>query len=62
MPKPTTSAPDGDSRKALQDRAREAARPATPATQGRWPFPVGSAMTEPSRDDRREAASPDAIE
>lgn len=32
--------PNGDSRKAIEQRAREAAAPPSPAQKGRWPFPV----------------------
>lgn len=40
MPRPKVAAPDTESRKALEQRAREAAMPAPPREKGRWPFPV----------------------
>lgn len=32
--------PNGDSRKAIEQRAREINRPAAPEKKGNWPFPV----------------------
>jgi hypothetical protein len=40
MPRLKAPAPDAESRKALEQRAREAALPAPPEQKGRWPFPV----------------------
>ena len=40
MPRLKAPAPDVESRKALEQRAREAALPAPPQQKGRWPFPV----------------------
>ncbi|WP_411882548.1 hypothetical protein [Polaromonas sp. YR568] len=40
MPRLKAPAPDAESRKALEQRAREAALPAAPQQKGRWPFPV----------------------
>ncbi|MEO7888238.1 MAG: hypothetical protein ABI893_06520 [Polaromonas sp.] len=40
MPRLKVAAPDAENRKALQQRAREAAMPAQPREKGRWPFPV----------------------
>jgi hypothetical protein len=40
MPRLKAPAPDAESRKALEQRAREAALPAPPQQTGRWPFPV----------------------
>jgi hypothetical protein len=40
MPKFTAPAPNGDSRKALQERAREAARPTSTGEKKRWPFTI----------------------
>jgi len=40
MPRLKAPAPDAESRKALEQRAREAALPAAPVQKGRWPFPV----------------------
>lgn len=33
----------GDERKALEQRARDAAMPAAPVDKGRWPFPIKDA-------------------
>ena len=38
MPRFKAPPPNGDSRKALQQRAREATRPAEPEKKGSWPF------------------------
>jgi len=40
MPRLKAPAPDAESRKALEQRAREAVLPAPPQQKGRWPFPV----------------------
>jgi len=40
MPRLKVPAPDAESRKALEQRAREAAKPAPPEQKGRWPFSV----------------------
>lgn len=40
MPRFTAPAPNSESRKALEQRAREASKPAAPQEKGRWPFPV----------------------
>ncbi|MDB5744378.1 MAG: hypothetical protein JWR68_2693 [Polaromonas sp.] len=32
--------PDGESRKAIEQRARDATRPAAPEKKGTWPFSV----------------------
>jgi hypothetical protein len=40
MPRLKAPAPDVESRKALEQRAREATLPAQPQQKGRWPFPV----------------------
>jgi hypothetical protein len=40
MPRLKAPAPDAESRRALEQRAREAALPAPPQQKGRWPFPV----------------------
>ncbi|MCZ8254612.1 MAG: hypothetical protein O9327_02870 [Polaromonas sp.] len=40
MPRLKVPAPDAESRKALEQRAREAAKPALPEQKGRWPFSV----------------------
>jgi hypothetical protein len=40
MPRPKVAAPDTENRKALEQRARNAAMPAPPREKGRWPFPV----------------------
>ena len=56
MPRFNSTPPNGDSRKALQERAREASRPATPQDKGRWPFPVAGA----DADDERKGSHPSA--
>jgi hypothetical protein len=40
MPRLKVPAPDAESRKALEQRAREAAKPVPPEQKGRWPFSV----------------------
>lgn len=59
--------PDSDSRKALEKRAREAAKPALPQEKGRWPFPVNvnqpagnapAADTGPDADKRKAPVEP----
>ncbi len=40
MPRLKVPAPDAESRKALEQRAREAAKPVQPEQKGRWPFSV----------------------
>ncbi|MDQ3058274.1 MAG: hypothetical protein M3R45_01945 [Pseudomonadota bacterium] len=38
MPRFNAPPPNGDSRRAIQQRAREATRPAAPEKKGCWPF------------------------
>ncbi|CAN5324989.1 hypothetical protein BH10PSE16_BH10PSE16_39160 [soil metagenome] len=38
MPRSNAPPPDGDSRRAIEQRAREATRPAAPEKKGSWPF------------------------
>ncbi|MBG6076137.1 hypothetical protein IWX85_001967 [Polaromonas sp. CG_9.11] len=38
MPRFNAPPPNGDSRKMLEQRSREATRPAAPEQQGSWPF------------------------
>jgi|GEM_PF-738590 len=45
MPRLKAPAPDAESRKALEQRAREAALPTPPQQKGRWPFPVADDKT-----------------
>lgn len=40
MPRFTAPPPNGETRRALEQRAREAAQPVVPEKKGRWPFPV----------------------
>jgi len=57
MPRLKAPAPDAESRKALEQRAREAALPAAPQQKGRWPFPVTDnqpAGESESRDEERQ--------
>jgi hypothetical protein len=57
MPRLKVPAPDAESRKALELRAREAAKPAPPEQKGRWPFsnqdrqPAGEADGDRSKPD-----------
>ena len=63
MPRLKAPAPDAESRKALEQRAREAALPAQPQQKGRWPFPVtddqpaGEAQSR-NRDSPEKSARP----
>lgn len=42
MPRFTAPAPNGESRKALEQRAREAAKPASLGEKKHWPFAITS--------------------
>ena len=44
----TAPPPNGDSRKVLEQRSREATRPAAPLEKGRWPFSVSNKPTADS--------------
>ncbi|MFC5519562.1 hypothetical protein [Polaromonas jejuensis] len=64
MPRFTAPPPNGDSRQALQKRARDARLPAAPEEKGRWPFSVANtpeASTPSAGDDegRNPAARSD---
>jgi hypothetical protein len=48
MPRFAQAAPDSDSRKAIEERARAAASPATPEEKGRWPFPPSATLETPA--------------
>jgi hypothetical protein len=48
MPRFSQAAPDIDSRKALQERARAAISPVVPEEKGRWPFPAAKSSTPPA--------------
>ena len=48
MPRFAQAAPDRDSRKALEERARTAASPAAPEQKGRWPFPAAPTSPAPA--------------
>lgn len=50
--------PDSDKRKALEKRAREAAKPAVPEEKGRWPFPVN--VNQPAGNASAAGAAPKA--
>lgn len=52
MPRFNTTPPDGDTRRELQERAREAAKPAGAASKARWPFPIDT-------DEKRSAGDGD---
>lgn len=55
MPRFNAPPPNGDSRRAIQDRAREASRPAAPEKKGRWPFSVQD--MQPQREEGPTARS-----
>jgi hypothetical protein len=61
MPRLKAPAPDAESRKALEQRAREAALPAAPVQKGRWPFPVtdNQPAGEAESRDQEKPARPD---
>lgn len=44
MPRFNGPPPNGDSRKAIQQRAREATRPAEPEKKGSWPFSANKCL------------------
>lgn len=56
MPRFTAPAPNSESRKALELRARQAALPAAPEGKGRWPFPVHDTDAARAADDRANPA------
>lgn len=57
MPRFNAHPPNGDSRRAIQQRAREATRPAEPEKKGQWPF---SAQDLPqAQGEPREALTPE---
>jgi hypothetical protein len=58
MPRFNAPPPNGDSRKAIEQRAREATRPATPEKRGGWPFSVDKNPSD-GKHDERPAASAD---
>lgn len=58
MPRLKAPAPDTESRKALEQRAREAVLPTPPQQKGRWPFPVADDQPA-SEAGERERESPD---
>lgn len=47
---------DGDSRKMLEQRAREATRPSVPVTRGKWPFSVDT--TQSNRVSKQDETAP----
>ena len=47
--------PNGDSRKMIEQRARDAARPAVPEKKGTWPFPANQ-HPHGASEENREAA------
>jgi hypothetical protein len=56
MPRFAQAAPDSDSRKALEERARAAASPAAPEEKGRWPFPAPPSPASDAPDSQAEPA------
>lgn len=51
MPRFTAPAPNAESRKALEQRARQASMPASADQKKRWPFSVDSETQSDSLDD-----------
>ena len=49
--------PNGDNRKAIQQRAREATRPAAPEKKGCWPFSVDKSPSGGEHDSSPAARS-----
>lgn len=47
--------PNGDSRKMIEQRARDAARPAAPEKKGTWPFPANQHPQGTSKENRDAA-------
>ena len=47
MPRFNAPPPNGDSRRAIQQRAREATQPAVPEKQGCWPFSARESLASP---------------
>lgn len=47
MPGFVAPPPDSDSRKAIEKRAREAARPVQPEEKAHWPFPAADTFAGP---------------
>ncbi|MDB5886997.1 MAG: hypothetical protein JWR74_3168 [Polaromonas sp.] len=47
--------PNGDSRKMIEQRAREATRPPVPETQGSWPFSANKQPFAVHRDSKPTA-------
>lgn len=45
MPRFSAPPPNVDSRKAIQQRAREAVKPAAPEKKGNWPFSAEDAIS-----------------
>lgn len=53
MPRFNAHPPNGDSRRAIQERARQATRPAAPEKKGQWPFAL---QDQPEASDERRPA------
>jgi len=49
--------PSGDSRKMIEQRARDAVRPAAPEKKGTWPFPANQNPQGASEENREAAGS-----
>ena len=54
----TAPPPNGDSRKAIEQRSRDAMRPAAPVEKGRWPFSVSD---KPTADSGSKNADTDSV-
>ncbi len=53
----TAPPPNGDSRKTIEQRARDAMRPAAPEKKGRWPFSAPQAADDGEHGAGRTASS-----
>ena len=56
MPRFTAPPPNAANRKALEERARQAAMPAAPEQKGRWPFPVADSQNPASPEKHDDSA------
>jgi hypothetical protein len=57
MPRFSAPPPNGENRKAIEQRAREATRPAVPEEKGSWPFSVDKNPSGDARDSSPAAGS-----
>lgn len=59
MPRFNAPPPNGDSRRFIEQRAREATRPAAPPKKSQWPFSV---QDMPAQAERHEGPMPGAAQ